>query len=199
MLYDIRFGLFWLCRVFVLQNLTDWVTEWLSDWPNPTSRDPSDLKMANFEDFPPIFCPSNDFLPQGRGRILVKYWLVCLLYKQCIFPTIKPPLLHDEIKFTFCSVQSFVNYGEYSKHGCRQWPGSDPARLDKCPSVSSCQLPAWLSIISTYKTFPGLTATDTRSSKKKLFISTSNHWVSQHILDALELLDCSGEEFSSFK
>ena len=99
-------------------------------------------KLANFEDFPPIFCPSNDFLPQGRGRILVKYSLVCLLYKQCIFPTIKPPLLHDEIKFTFCSVQSFVNYGEYSKHGCRQWPGSDPARLDKCPSVSSCQLPA---------------------------------------------------------
>ena len=21
-----------------------WLTEWLSDWPNPTSRDPSDLK-----------------------------------------------------------------------------------------------------------------------------------------------------------
>ena len=29
--------------------------------------------MANFEDFPPIFCPTADFLPQGGGRILVKY------------------------------------------------------------------------------------------------------------------------------
>ena len=23
-----------------------WLTEWLSDWPNPTSRDPSDLKNS---------------------------------------------------------------------------------------------------------------------------------------------------------
>ena len=29
--------------------------------------------MANFEDFPPIFCLTADFLPQGGGRILVKY------------------------------------------------------------------------------------------------------------------------------
>ena len=29
--------------------------------------------MANFEDFPPIFCPNVDFLPQGGGRFLVKY------------------------------------------------------------------------------------------------------------------------------
>ena len=42
MLYDIRFGLFWLCRVFVLQNLTEWLSDWLSDYPTP--RDPSDLK-----------------------------------------------------------------------------------------------------------------------------------------------------------
>ena len=29
--------------------------------------------MAHFEDFQPIFCPTADFLPQGGGRILVKY------------------------------------------------------------------------------------------------------------------------------
>ena len=29
--------------------------------------------MDNFEDFPPIFCPTADFLPQGGGRFLVKY------------------------------------------------------------------------------------------------------------------------------
>ena len=26
--------------------------------------------MANFEDFPPIFCPTADFLPQGGGALL---------------------------------------------------------------------------------------------------------------------------------
>ena len=29
--------------------------------------------MANFEDFPPIFCPTADFLPQGGGPFFVKY------------------------------------------------------------------------------------------------------------------------------
>ena len=66
MLYDIRFGLFWLCRVFVLQNVTEWVTDWLSDYPTP--RDPSDLKTLQIL-YP--FLKSSNLAPECESIYLL--------------------------------------------------------------------------------------------------------------------------------
>ena len=53
--------------------------------------------MANFEDFPPIFCPTADFLPQGGGALPCKIFTSGFLRPNKVF---WGPRKHKKLIFT---------------------------------------------------------------------------------------------------